>query len=78
MEKGVFEPVSKAEAANNSLFGCLFVDTRKKEGNPDAYAKLRLVVQGFNDKKHDLMTHETTVQRSSQRLLLALAMILPR
>lgn len=53
------------------------MDSIKNEGKPEAFAKSRLVVQGFNDKKNGLLTHAPTAQRFSQRLLLALAMILP-
>ncbi|KAF1937171.1 hypothetical protein EJ02DRAFT_63582, partial [Clathrospora elynae] len=38
------------------------------------YKKSRLVVQGYNDKgKHEILTQSPTIQRSSQRLILALA-----
>jgi hypothetical protein len=38
------------------------------------YEKSRLVVQGYNDKgKHEILTQSPTVQRPSQRLILALA-----
>ncbi|KAF1934617.1 hypothetical protein EJ02DRAFT_490487 [Clathrospora elynae] len=38
------------------------------------YEKSRLVVQGYNDKgKHEILTQSPTIQRSSQRLILALA-----
>ena len=38
------------------------------------YEKSRLVVQGYNDEgKHEILTQSPTIQRSSQRLILALA-----
>ena len=38
------------------------------------YKKSRLVVQGYNDEgKRDILTQSPTIQRSSQRLILALA-----
>ncbi len=67
----------KSEAENHRIFGARFVDTIKNEGTPNAFEKSRLVIQAFNDKLHGLLTHAPTVQRSSQRLLFALAAILP-
>lgn len=77
IEKGVFLPVPKSEAANHRLFGTRFVDIVKHPGTPQAYEKSRLVVQGYNDDADGLLTHSPTVQRSSQRLLLALAPSFP-
>jgi hypothetical protein len=38
------------------------------------YEKSRLVIQGYNDEgKHEILTQSPTIQRSSQRLILALA-----
>ncbi|EDU43070.1 conserved hypothetical protein [Pyrenophora tritici-repentis Pt-1C-BFP] len=38
------------------------------------YEKSRLVVQGYNDEgKHEILTQSPTIQRASQRLILALA-----
>ncbi|KAF2741747.1 hypothetical protein M011DRAFT_378710, partial [Sporormia fimetaria CBS 119925] len=38
------------------------------------YEKSRLVVQGYNDEgKRDILTQSPTIQRSSQRLILALS-----
>lgn len=65
LEKGVFESVPRSDADGHRIFRCRFVDNVKSEGTPEAFAKSRLVVQGFNDKKQGL------------RILLALAMILP-
>lgn len=76
--QGVFLPVPKSEAAGSRLFGCRFVDTMKNEGTPNALEKSRLVVQGYNDKADRLLTHATTVQRSSQLLLFALANSFPK
>lgn len=77
MEKGVFVPVHKNAAEGYRIFGCRFVDTIKNEGSKEAFEKSRLVVQGFNDRNHGLLTHAPTVQRSSQRLLFSLSSILP-
>ena len=77
LEKGVFKPVHKSLAAGQRIFGSRFVDDIKNQGTSDEYLKSRLVVQGFNDKGHGLLTHAPTVQRSSQRLILALATMFP-
>ena len=77
LDKGVFEPVPVTEAKGHRIFGSRFVDEIKNIGTTSAYPKSRLVVQGHNDKDHGYLTHAPTVQRSSQRLLLALTSILP-
>jgi len=77
IEKDVFEPVPRAQAIGHRIFGSRFVDTVKNKGTKNAYEKSRLVVQGFNDQGHGLLTHAPTVQRSSQRLLFALSTIIP-
>lgn len=78
LEKGVLEPMKKSEADGHRVFGCRFVDSVKHQGTPEAYAKSRLVEQGFNNKSHGLLTHALTVQRSSLRLLLALTTVFPK
>lgn len=67
---------TRKDAAGFRVFGARFVDSVKSEGTPEAYEKSRLVVQGFNDD-HDYLTHAPTVQRASQRLLLALCVCDP-
>ena len=73
IEQGIFEIVSRKEAEGHRIYGTRFVDTVKNEGRPDAYEKSRLVVQGYADKSHGLLTYAPTVQRASQRMLLAIA-----
>jgi hypothetical protein len=47
-------------------------EIKNKTTNP--YEKSRLVIQGFNDRgKADILTQAPTIQRASQRLILALA-----
>lgn len=77
LAQGVFLPVPKSESYGHRIFGCRFVDKIKNTGTPEAYAKSRLVVQGYNDKADGLLTHAPTVQRSSQKLLFALAPSFP-
>lgn len=57
------------------IFGSRFVDTIKNEGTEKAFEKSRLVVQGYNDHdKAHILTQAPTIQRSSQRLILCIAL----
>lgn len=71
MKRGVFKPVKNSDSEGLGIYGSRFFDTVKKYGTPSAFEQSRLVVQGFKYNNR-LMTHDTTVQRASQRLLLAL------
>lgn len=77
LERGVFLPVPKSESEGNRIFGCRLMDKIKNAGTPETYAKSRLAVQGYNDKADGLLTHAPTIQRSSQKLLFALAPSFP-
>lgn len=74
LEKGVFEIVPISEVPINvRIFGSRFVDEMKNAGTATAYEKSRLVVQAYNDqKKISILTQAPTIQRMSQRLILAL------
>ena len=51
-----------------------FVDLIKNEGTDKAFEMPRLVVQAFNDQgKQNILTQAPTIQRASQRLILAIA-----
>jgi hypothetical protein len=77
LKKGVFEIVKQAPQGVR-LFNSRFVDDIKDKDTPTAYEKSRLVVQAYNDYgKLDILTESPTIQRSSQRLILCLAAILP-
>jgi hypothetical protein len=78
MKKGVFKIVKSSEVPIDArIFNCRFVDEIKNKGIPQAYEKSRLVVQAFNDKGKDtILTQSPTIQRYSQRLILALAALL--
>ncbi|RAL67593.1 hypothetical protein DID88_008346 [Monilinia fructigena] len=78
MENGVFKIVSKASIPPGTrLFKSRFVDEMKDEGTDKAYAKSRLVVQAYQDEgKTTVLTQSPTIQRVSQRIVLALAAIL--
>ncbi|KHJ33690.1 hypothetical protein EV44_g3111 [Erysiphe necator] len=78
LEKGVFKVVSISDIPLNSrIFNTRFVDKIKHPGTNKAFKKSRLVVQGYNDEgKFMILTQAPTIQRSSQRILLALASML--
>ncbi|KHJ31689.1 hypothetical protein EV44_g3301 [Erysiphe necator] len=55
-----------------------FVDDIKHRGTEKEYAKSRLVVQMYkDDQKNSVLTQSPTLQRVSQRIILALAAMLP-
>ncbi|KAI0998668.1 hypothetical protein K3495_g9527 [Podosphaera aphanis] len=56
------------------IFNSRFVDEIKGKGTDSPYEKSRLVIQAHNDwGKEFVSTQSPTAQRSSQRLLLAIA-----
>ena len=77
-EKGAFAFVDISEVPEGTrIFGSRFVDEIKHPGTDRAYEKSRLVIQAYNDPGKELiLTQSPTVQRASQRLILALAMTL--
>jgi hypothetical protein len=79
LERGVFEIVDEKTLPEESrVFRSRFVDTVKNEGTAKAYEKSRLVVQAYDDAdKQEVLTQAPTIQRASQRLLLALVPSLP-
>ncbi len=59
---------------NVRIFNSRFVDEIKHPGTPQAYEKSRLIVQAYNDHEKTLMlTQAPTIQRMSQRIILAIA-----
>ena len=74
-EKGCFEVVSAANLSRGiRIFNSRFVDEIKNIGTADAYEKSRLMMQAYNDEgKIEVLTQAPTIQRMSQRLILALA-----
>ena len=79
MERGVFKVVAKKDIPTGTrIFGSRFVDQVKNKGTVNAYEKSRLVVQAYNDDgKRFILTQAPTIQRASQRLILALALMIP-
>lgn len=76
MARGVFEIVQNnaPELVGAKVFGSRIVDEVKGKDTAAPYEKSRWVVQGFNDpNKHTILTSSPTIQRASQRVLLALA-----
>lgn len=80
LEKGVFEVVSISEIPQGiRIFNSRFVDEIKNIGTAAAFEKFRLVVQAYNDHdKEMVLTQAPTIQRMSQRLILALSAINPQ
>jgi hypothetical protein len=59
---------------NVRVFGSRFVDEIKNPGTDKAFEKSRLVIQVYNDSgKVQVLTQSPTIQRVSQRILLAIA-----
>ena len=74
LEKGVFATVPLSTVPNGiRIFNSRFVDEVKNAGTSTAFEKSRLVVQAYNDAEKELvLTQSPTIQRVSQRLILAL------
>lgn len=60
LTRGLFSHTPPSAANAHRICGFRFVDTVKNAGAPNAFIKSRLVVQAFNDKEHDLLTHAPT------------------
>ncbi|KAI0995530.1 hypothetical protein K3495_g12649, partial [Podosphaera aphanis] len=78
-EKQVFSICDIKEVPQNiRIFGSKWVDKIKNEGTPMVFAKARLVIQGYNDSgKQEILTQSPTIQRASQRIILAIATMRP-
>jgi hypothetical protein len=78
LERGVFAIVNEADISQDiRIFNSRFVDEIKNSGTNEAYEKSRLVVQAYDDQnKSTILTQSPTIQRVSQRIILALAAIL--
>jgi hypothetical protein len=75
LERQVFELTTISEVPKDvRIFNSRFVDEIKHPGTPQAYEKSRLVVQAYNDHEKTLvLTQAPTIQRMSQRIILAIA-----
>jgi hypothetical protein len=78
LDKGVFKIVgSDVVPEGTRVFGSRFVDEIKNKGTEKAFEKSRLVVKAFNDHGKELvLTQSPTIQRMSQRIILALTPML--
>ena len=72
LDREVFEFVDERDYPGHHIFGSRLVrEIKGKNSNP--YEKSRLVLQGHSDDgKREILTQSPTIQRISQRLLLAL------
>src|SRR5438045_1930342 len=79
LERGIFRITHKNDIPEGTwIFGSRFVDKIKHEGTERAFKKSRLVVQAYKDSgKRDILTQAPTIQRVSQRLILAITMVIP-
>lgn len=79
LESQVFRLIPRSQLPEGArLFNSRFVDEVKHPGTEDAYEKSRLVIQAYNDAgKLAVLTQSPTIQRASQRLLLAIAVSFP-
>ncbi|KHJ35434.1 hypothetical protein EV44_g3664 [Erysiphe necator] len=79
LEKEVFIEVKPLDVPTNSrIFKTSFVDDIKHRGTEKEYTKSRLVVQMYkDDEKNSVLTQSPNLQRVSQRIILALAAMLP-
>jgi hypothetical protein len=75
MARGVFEFKPYDSTYDNTrIFNSRFVDEIKGKATDHLYEKSRLVIQAYNDMgKAELLTQSPTIQRASQRLIVALA-----
>ncbi len=75
LKRQVFELIIISKVFKNvRIFNSRFVDEIKHSDISQAYEKSRLVVQAYNDHEKTLMlTQAFTIQRMSQRIILAIA-----
>jgi hypothetical protein len=75
LKRQIFELTTISKMSKNvRIFNSRFVDEIKHPGTPQAYEKSRLIVQAYNDHEKTLMlTQAPTIQRMSQRIILAIA-----
>lgn len=74
--RGVFKfiPYNRRAHGGIRVFKSRIVNEVKGKATPQPYEKSRLVIQGYGDEdKREILTQSPTIQRVSQRLILALA-----
>ena len=79
MEWDMFEVTAKKDIPTGTfIFGSRFVNQIKNKGTVNIYEKSWLVVQAYNDDgKRSILTQAPIIQQTSQRLILALALMMP-
>ncbi|KAI0995259.1 hypothetical protein K3495_g12922 [Podosphaera aphanis] len=73
--KGVFrfETYNAVKHGKSTMFKARLVHEIKGKGTDKPYEKSRLIVMGYNDmEKQQMLTQSPTIQRASQRIILAL------
>ncbi|KAI0991501.1 hypothetical protein K3495_g16686 [Podosphaera aphanis] len=76
LAKGVYKLVCQddEELRGQRIFGSRIVDEIKGKETAVPYEKSRLVIQAYNDYgKNEILTQSPTIQRVSQRIIVALA-----
>ncbi len=75
LKRQVFEIITISEVSKNvRIFKFRFVDEIKHSNISQTYEKSRLMIQTYNDHEKTLMlTQASTIQRMSQRIILAIA-----
>jgi hypothetical protein len=75
LKRQIFELIIISKVLKNvRIFNSRFVDEIKHSGISQAYEKSRLVIQAYNDHEKTLvLTQALTIQRMSQRIILAIA-----
>ena len=76
LDRGVFifEEYNRTRHGDTRIFNARMVQEVKGLGTDKPYEKSRLVIQGYADSEKDLiLTQSPTLQRASQRLILAIA-----
>jgi hypothetical protein len=74
MARNTFKILKRLEAKGSRIYGTRFVDALKNTGKGSEFAKSRLDIQAFNDReKEGIPTRAPTIQRVSQRLILAIS-----
>jgi hypothetical protein len=78
LDRGVFKIIDKKDVPKGTrIYKARYVDEVKNKGTAKAFKKSRLVVQAYNDQeKKTILTQSPTIQRVSQRIILALTAIL--
>jgi hypothetical protein len=75
LKRQIFEIITISEVFKNvRIFNSRFVDEIKHSSISQAYEKSRLMIQAYNDHEKTLvLTQASTIQRMSQRIILAIA-----